>query len=345
MINIYTTENNNPVTSCIIYAKSITDFNLQNNLDVTALHLAEHCAFKGNQIAENHRYKDAYQFGKGSLEGKITKQWIGFIFTFYAQFYQEAIIWFNQFINQIQIESTIQDFNNRKKELKQELGDLSSVYKKCSAIRKKIFYNSPYKLSSGGQLELINKVTASQIESYKKKLSLNGQYFLSHPKSNKFDNFQQFKILNYSEASTSNTPKVELITNNYSDSSSRVFILSAMPSQQKLFLLGILDYFRNSYDCFDLECEISLFSNISALYLIKSNIDREFKLLIEFLHDSKAVEKAKDFALSSIQEDLGFIQSSAEDIVLDWVNGQIQSKFNFDELLTELKKVLKVTKC
>lgn len=341
MIKIYTTKNNNPVTCCIIYAKPITDFNLQNNLDVTALHLTEHCAFKGNEITENKRCKKAYRFGKGSLEGKITKQWIGFIFSFYAKFYQEAIIWFTQFINQIQIESNnIKEFNNRKKELEQELSNLSSIYIKCSTIRKKIFHNSPYKLSSGGELKLINEVTLSQINLYKKELSLNGQYFLSIPKSISLDHFRQFQISHYSRAPILNTLKVEINKSNYSDFSSRVFILPAISSQEKLFLLGFFDYFRNNHDCFDLECEISLFSNISVLYLIKTNIDREFQLLINFLNNRKAVEKAENFALSSMQEDLGFIQSSSEDVVLNWVNNQINKPFNADDLLLMIKVAL-----
>ena len=320
-MNIYFKQSQNPTTCHIRIFVPLDVFNCQNDFDITALHLTEHCCF-GSRKELEHQNKLAYRFGGFTPEGKLTKISVEFSYSFFTSNFNHAIDWFIEFVNRFSKNLTKNHLRFHQKELIQELTDLDDDYKKFSILRKKIFLNKPFSLSSGGQMSLVTKIEPEIVNQYKQIIAKEGVFLLSIP-----DNFILPKIQGVRFLEVGNIPhrsplKSVIKQKLYQDKNSLAFVLPKISQEENFILYSSINYLKNELDLFGkIKHQVSSYPDLGMLSFVGKNASDTVKsiyALREQTHN-RAVQYASEHLTETIYLD------PEEMIILEgrnWIIGQ-----------------------
>ncbi|KKQ90132.1 MAG: hypothetical protein UT11_C0012G0010 [Berkelbacteria bacterium GW2011_GWA2_38_9] len=329
-MNIYTIKNQS-ITGHLRFVVPISYFNLQNDSDVTALHLTEHCCF-GDFKKLPSLNQTAYRFGGYLPEGKITKTTVEFFWSFFNSNTTQAISWFQSFIENFQTSTTNKDLNFYKKELSEELTELDSAYVALSKARQQIFQNVPYCLSSGGKKKLIKDVAIDQVNKFKKIIYQNGTIVLSTN-----TDITELKSLKIGFKDITKLPRLKIskpnIQNNtHKTNKSLAIVLPEMASKTASILNSAIYYLVNERQLFEeLEAFVNCYPSVTSLVFFgvdcQKNVERVFN------QDHVIIQAAVKFSqLIAKERD----EQTPDEILInlsrDWVNN-IQQSISVEQAL------------
>lgn len=333
---IYTIESPSKEMAELRYTVPLTAFQLEDDANITALHIAEHCAF-GDYDRNEYFQAEAEKLGGSYLEASINKTWLSFHILFKSKYLNEAVKLFLEFIDGLENEIKPKILEHYAAEVKEELLENKDEYEEMDMARAYLIDNTPFMLSSGGQVQYTGKIKLEEIKDHLSVIAKSGVITLTALKS-------QFSKLNckntlISELQPLAKINIKIKNEYYLSDKLASFVLPKLNEKNTLELLYSFDYLIHKSKAKRFKISVSDYPTSTIINLFHTGK----KDLFAFAQKAKKIDPAeieKD-VVKSIKEHFKLIENVSRFAIADWINKKATKSADIsDKISMILLKIL-----